>query len=271
VSQLTPPECRAFQALVPDLLAGELESEVAEAVEGHASTCPACGPILAAERQVRDLVRAHASREVAPASLRERVGGLLTARRGLRGRLASLLGTPGRAAAASAALATLLLAPSLYLLLAPRAEPIHVLTQASLAEHSRAALSRGWRAEWPDRGALLGYLRETLGLPLERLFVGDPDLELLEVYPSVVMGEKGVAILYRDRTGRTSTLLVLPGRGLEIPARNRMQIETFRPYLARADRHNLLIWKQGDLAYSLVSEQEEAALARVYLKIRKAP
>jgi len=253
---------------MPDLLAGELEPEVAGAVEGHAGACPACGPILAAERQVRDLVRAHASREVAPASLRERVGGLLTARRGL---LAGLLGTPGRAAAASAALATLLLAPSLYLLLAPRAEPIRVLTQASLAEHSRAALSRGWRAEWPDRGALLGYLRETLGLPLERLFVGDPDLELLEVYPSVVMGEKGVAILYRDRTGRTSTLLVLPGRGLEIPARNRIQIETFRPYLARADRYNLLIWKQGDLAYSLVSEQEEAALARVYLKIRKAP
>jgi hypothetical protein len=255
---------------VPDFLAGELEGEVAEAVEGHATSCPACGPLLAAHREVRDLVRAHASRAVAPAWLRERVERLL-ARPGFGRRLARLLATPGRAAVAAAALTALLLAPSLYFLLAPREEPIQVLTQASLAEHSRAALSRGWRAEWPDGGALLGYLRETLGLPLERLFVGDPDLELLEVYPSVVMGQKGVAILYRDRTGRTSTLLVLPGRGLEIPARNRMQIETFRPYLARADRHNLLIWKQGDLAYSLVSEQEEAALAGVYLKIRKAP
>ncbi len=267
----TRPECRAVQALVSDLLAGELEGEVVEAVEGHATSCPACGPLLAAHREVRDLVRAHASRAVAPTSLRERVERLLAHRPGLGGRLARLLATPGRAALAAALLTALLLAPSLYFLLAPRAEPIHVLTQASLAEHSRAALSRGWRAEWADRGALLAYLRETLGLPLERLFVGDPDLELLEVYPSVVMGEKGVAILYRDRTGRTSTLLVLPGRGLTIPARNRMQIETFRPYLARADRHNLLIWKQGDLAYSLVSEQEEAALAGVYLKIRKAP
>ncbi|MBI4413530.1 MAG: zf-HC2 domain-containing protein, partial [candidate division NC10 bacterium] len=64
------PECRAIQALVPDLLAGELEPDVAEAVEGHAGACPACGPVLAGERQVRDLVRAQASRPVVPAALR---------------------------------------------------------------------------------------------------------------------------------------------------------------------------------------------------------
>ena len=265
------PECRAIQALVPDLLAGELEPEVAGAVEGHAGACPACGPVLAAERQVRDLVRAQAARAVAPASLRERVADLLSPRRGLQRHLTSLVGTPGRAAAASAALVTLLLAPSLYLLLARRAEPIQMLAQASLTEHVRTALSHGWRADWADREALLPYLHETLGLPLERLFAGDPEVELLEVSPSVVMGEKGVAILYRDRTGGTSTLLVLPGRGLTIPARNRMPIETFQPYLARADEHNLLIWKQEGLTYSLVSAQDEATLARVFLKIRKAP
>ncbi len=265
------PECRAIQALVPELLAGELEPEVGEAVEGHAASCPACAPVLTAERQMRDLVRAQAARPVAPVSLRERVGGLIAPRRGLRGYLASLLGTPGGAAIASAVLVTLLLTPSLYLLLAGRAEPIQMLAQASLTEHARAALSHGWLVEWADQESLLRYLRETLGLPLERLFGGDPELELLDVYPSVVMGEKGVAILYRDRTGRTSTLLVLPGRGLAIPARDRMRIETFQPYLARADRHTLLIWKQEGLTYSLVSEQDEAALARVFLKIRKAP
>ncbi|MGH7361615.1 MAG: zf-HC2 domain-containing protein [Candidatus Methylomirabilales bacterium] len=271
MNEARPPVCRAIQALVPDLLAGELEPEVVEAVEGHAGACAVCGPMLAGERLVRDLVRARASRPVAPASLRERVSGLLSPRRGLQRHLTSLVGSPGRAAAASAALVALLLTPFLYFVLPRRDEPIQMLAQVSLTEHVRAGLIHGWRAERADRKNLLPYLRETLGLPLERLFDGDPELELMEIYPSVVMGEKGVAILYRDRTGRTSTLLVLPGRGLEIPARNRMQIETFRPYLARADRHNLLIWKQGDVAYSLVSEQEEAALARVYLKIRKAP
>lgn len=265
------PECRAIQALVPDLLAGELEPEVAGAVEGHAGACPACGPILAAERQVRDLVRAHASRPAAPASLRERVADLLSPRRGLQRHLTSLVGSPGRAAAASAALVTLLLAPSLYLLLARRAEPIQMLAQASLTEHVRTALSHGWRAEPADRENLLPYLHETLGLSFTRLFAGDAEVELLGVYPTVVMGEKGVAILYRDRTGRASTLIGLPGRGLTIPPGNRLEIETFRPYRARADQHNLLIWKEEEMAYSLVSEQEEAALARVFLKIRTAP
>lgn len=271
MSESRSPECRAIQALVPDLLAGELEPEVAEAVEGHAVACPTCGPILTAERQVRDLVRAHASRPVAPASLRERVSRLLAPRGGLRASLGNLFSTPGRAATVSAVLVALLLTPFLYFLLARRAEPIQMLAQASLTEHARVGLGHGWRAEETERGKLLRYLRETLDLPLERLFTGDAELELVEVYPAIVMGEKGVAILYRDRTGRTSTLLVLPGRGLAIPARDRMRIETFQPYLARADRHTLLIWKQEGLTYSLVSEQDEAALARVFLKIRKAP
>ncbi len=270
MSRPVAPECRAIQALVPELLAGELEPEVGEAVEGHAASCPACAPVLTAERQMRDLVRAQAARPVAPASLRERVGGLLAPRRGLRGYLASLLGTPGGAAIASAVLVTLLLTPSLYLLLAGRAEPIQMLAQASLTEHARAGLSHTWRTEWTEGGNLLLYLREILGLPFTRLFAGDAEVELLGVYPTVVMGEKGVAILYRDRTGRTSTLIGLPGRGLTIPARDRMQVETFRPYRARADRHTLLIWKEEAMAYSLVSEQDEAGLARVFLKIRKA-
>lgn len=266
-----PRECRAIQALVPDLLGGELDPDVAEAVEGHASACAICGPILTAERQVRDLVRAHASRPVAPALLRERVATLLGSRPGLRGRLAGLFSTPGRAAAAAAALVALVVTPSLYFLLAGRAEPIQMLTQASVTEHARVALSHGWRAERADHTTLLRYVRESLGLPLERLFAGDAELELLEAYPAVVMGEKGVAVLYRDRSGRTTTLLVLPGRGLTIPAGNRMRIETWQPYLARADQHSLLIWKQGGLTYSLISAQDEAPLAQVFLKIRKAP
>lgn len=266
-----PRECRAIQALLSDLLAGELQPDVAEAVEGHAGACGTCGPILTAERQIRDLVRAQASRPVAPAPLRERVAALLGFRPGLRERLAGFFSTPGRVAVAAATLTALVLTPSLYFLLAGRAEPIQILAQASLTEHARVALSHDWLAEGADHAALLRYVRESLGLPLERLFAGDAEVELLETYPAVVMGEKGVAVLYRDRTGRISTLLVLPGRGLTIPARNRMRIETFQPYLARADRHNLLIWKQEGLTYSLISAQDEASLAQVFLKIRKAP
>lgn len=266
-----PRECRAIQALLSDLLAGELEPGVAEAVEGHAGACGTCGPILTAEREVRDLVRAHASRPVAPAPFRERVERLLAPPRGLSGRLASLVATPGRAAALSAVVVVLLLTPALALLLARRADPIQMLTQASVTEHLRAALSRGWPPERAGSATLLRYLRESLGLRLERLFAGDAELELLDAYPVVVLGEQGVAVLYRDRTGQTSTLLILPGREVDIPARDRMQIETFRPYRTRADRHTLLIWKQQGLTYSLVSGQDDAALAQVYLKIRKTP
>lgn len=271
MSEAIAPECQAVRALVPDLLAGELEAEVAAAVEAHAGSCPACGEVLAGERRVRDLVRTRASRPAAPAALRERVAALLAPPRGWRGLLTGLVATPGRAAAVSAVLVALVLGAAVSFLLARRAEPIERLAEVSLTEHVRAGLSHTWRPGPAEREYLLRYLRESLDLPLDRLFAGDAELELLGIYPSVIMGEKGVAILYRDPTGRTSTLIALPGRGLTVPARDRMQIETFRPYLTRADRHTLLIWKEQRMTYSLVSEQDEAALARVYLKIRKSP
>lgn len=271
MSEAIAPECRAVRALVPDLLAGELEPEVAAAVEAHAGSCSACGGVLAGEREVREAVRARASRPAAPAALRERVAALLAPPRGWRGLLAGLFATPGRAAAVSAVLVALLLGASFAFLLARRAEPIERLAEVSLTEHVRAGLSHTWHPGPAEREVLLRYLRETLDLPLDRLFAGDAELEFLGIYPTVVMEEKGVAILYRDRSGRTSTLIALPGRGLTIPAGGRMQIETFRPFLARAQRHTLLIWKEQRMTYSLVSEQGEEDLARVYLKIRKSP
>lgn len=271
MSEAIAPECRAVRALVPDLLAGELEPDAAAAVEDHAGSCPGCGEVLAGEREVREAVRARATRFAAPAPLRERVAALLAPPRGPRGFLAGLFATPGRAAAVSAAAVALLLGASFSLLLSRRAEPIERLAEISLTEHVRAGLSQAWHPGPAGREVLLRYLREQLDLPLDRLFAGDAELEFLGIYPTVIMGEKGVAILYRDRSGRTSTLIAIPGRGLTIPAGGRMQIETFRPYLTRAERHTLLIWKEQKMTYSLVSEQGEEDLARVYLKIRKSP
>lgn len=43
--------CSQFEALLSDLLDGTLPQEAGQAFEGHAETCPACGPMLAEARQ----------------------------------------------------------------------------------------------------------------------------------------------------------------------------------------------------------------------------
>lgn len=44
-------QCSQFEALLSDVLDGTLPQEVRQAFEGHAQTCPACGPMLAEARQ----------------------------------------------------------------------------------------------------------------------------------------------------------------------------------------------------------------------------
>ena len=44
-------QCSQFEALLSDVLDGTLPQEARQAFEGHAETCPACGPMLAEARQ----------------------------------------------------------------------------------------------------------------------------------------------------------------------------------------------------------------------------
>jgi hypothetical protein len=64
-------------------------------------------------------------------------------------------------------------------------------------------------------------------------------------------------------------LFVLPEAGIDIPAKGRMPIEAFRPHHRVVSGRQLLFWKQGRLAYLLVSDLDPAGSASMFLKIRK--
>jgi hypothetical protein len=49
-----------------------------------------------------------------------------------------------------------------------------------------------------------------------------------------------------------------------------MPIETFKPYHRVVSGRQLLFWKQGSLACLLVSDLDQAGLASMFLKVRKA-
>jgi hypothetical protein len=61
----------------------------------------------------------------------------------------------------------------------------------------------------------------------------------------------------------------MPEGGIVIPDGGRMPIETFKPYHTEAKGHQLLLWKQRNLACLLVSDLDQAGIASMFLKVRK--
>jgi hypothetical protein len=83
-------------------------------------------------------------------------------------------------------------------------------------------------------------------------------------------GKRAATLVYRDTAGRYTTLYLMPGTGTVIPDGGRMQIESFKPYHRVASGHQVLLWKQKELACLIVSDVDESELAAMFLKIRKA-
>jgi len=105
---------------------------------------------------------------------------------------------------------------------------------------------------------------------LDPVFPGDAQQQLVAGMVSDLPGKRAATFVYRDGSGRYTTLFLLPEAGLDIPAEGRLPIETFTPYHRVVSGRQLLLWKQGRLAYLLVSDLDQAESVSMFLKVRKA-
>jgi hypothetical protein len=113
-------------------------------------------------------------------------------------------------------------------------------------------------------------LKGQLDYPFEPIFTGDSGEQLVAGKVSDLSGKRAATFVYRDGAGRYTTLFLMPEAGIVIPTEGRMPIETFKPYHRLVSGRQLLLWKQGNLACLLVSDLDQAGLAAMFLKIRKA-
>ncbi len=111
---------------------------------------------------------------------------------------------------------------------------------------------------------------ERLGLPVTSLFLGDSELVLMGARPLLARDRKGMVLLYADRHGWVSSLLLVSAPDIEIPKGSRLQFGTFRPYHTQADSLRVLVWKQEEMACFLVARAGDQQLADLFLKIRRA-
>lgn len=258
--------CREAREGLEEYRRGELPPDAAAPIEAHLARCERCRAVQASDDALAALIR-RLPREPAPPALRRRLARLAAGRRGPRGWLAR----PGVAALAAAAGVALALAPWVQLRRPPPPDPVETLLEGAVAEHTRILLQLQARpGEVTDPAAAFATVRSLTDVPLPWAFAGDPELTLVAARPTLVAKRKAAAVVLQDRARFTTTYFALPGRDLPMPQKGRVQIEQYRPYMQRIQGFHVIYWKQGDLAYVMVSNLDDPQSRQLFLKMRKA-
>ncbi|OGB94380.1 MAG: hypothetical protein A3G35_14655 [candidate division NC10 bacterium RIFCSPLOWO2_12_FULL_66_18] len=261
-------ECAEAREHLSDLNRGHLEAGTAEAVRAHVGQCASCAAALQREAEVRALIQARAPRYPAPPALRSRIQAAMAQDAfGGPGWRALLRSHPWTVGSLAGAIAVLLLVWGGTLWMAR--DPVSRLAAQAVAEHVEYAKEMMNRPI-PDPPALVKELRSQVDFSFEPIFRGDSQVQLVAGLVSDLLGKRAAAFVYRDGSGRYTTLFLMPEAGTTIPAENRMPIETFKPHHRVTSGRHLLLWKQRDLACLLISDLDEAEMAAMFLKIRKA-
>ena len=262
-------ECREARDHLAELTRAHLAPDLADAVRAHAAGCATCADALRAEAVLHTVIREQAPRYTAPPALRARVEvAFREAGRPVSfGWRAWLFLHPWTARGLAGVLAALIVIWVGATWLAR--DPVSRLVSRAVDEHREYAREAMHRPA-PNPVELLATLRPRAGFPLGSLFPGDTEALLISTTTVELRGKPAVALVYRNGPERYTTLLLMPGADVTIPAEDRLPIETFKPHHRVASGKQVLYWKQNDLACMMVSDLDESAMATMFLKIRKA-
>jgi anti-sigma factor (TIGR02949 family) len=283
-------DCSEAREHLCDLNRGRLEADAAEAVRAHLTQCADCAALLQVEVQVRALIRAQAPRYTAPPVLKARVRDLLAESAPPRESVthgaavgthdvgtrrtagpprwrAWLRGHSWTAGGLAGAVALLLVVWAGWLWLTR--DPVALLADGAVAEHVEYVKATMTRPA-ADPLAVMREVRDRVGFAFEPIFPGDSRVALVAGLVTDLSGRRAATFVYRDDSGRYTTLFLMPQAGIVIPDEGRMPIETFKPYHRVTSGRELLLWKQRNLACLLVSDLDQAGTAAMFLKIRQA-
>jgi anti-sigma factor RsiW len=248
---------------------GTLPPAEADVVRAHLGDCAACRAQEAADTV---LAAALAALPVTPASplLRRRI--LQETSRPPAG-LRRWLRHPAVAAVAAGLLVALALSPWVRFRPDPL-DPVETLLTAGVSEHRRILLQiqgAPGTGETPadfERAFARVYALTDVALP--RAFAGGADFRLVSARPTLLANRKAAAAVLASGPATVTTYFAVPGKDLPMPADRRVQIEQYRPYLREVNGFHCVYWKQGELAYLMVTDLDDSGTRQMFLRMRKA-
>ncbi|MBI4380566.1 MAG: zf-HC2 domain-containing protein [candidate division NC10 bacterium] len=250
-------ECRDAREYLSASIDGALTPEEQERVEGHLSACERCSDFLALELKTKRLLRQRLPPPPVPSGLRERIVQAVTGAEPVKAtrrwgfpmwllRPAPILAIAG---------AFVLLFALMIFYAGPRSTEASPFVKDSVDGHVKCLLGEYTmevKLASPDELArwFQERLRFTVRLPQ---FAHQGQTELWEGRVSLMGGVQSAQVFYRWR-GKTLSLFVLSAEKMPLmPGEERVwRRRTFHVNHHRG--YTSLMWRDGDLAYCLVSD-----------------
>ncbi len=265
--------CDEARERFEDLLHDRLSPEESQALRQHLSECPQCPEEVDIAGQITSLIRSRAAYHRAPDHLRQSILRELRRQAGVSGRLRralhTLWTTPAVLSPTTAILVLALALPLYHRWVVPTPDPASRIVGEASRDYIRLLLNYPPHGTSPtDPTQIEQWFQETLGFSPPIRFWGNQDFRLLRGYPTYIMGRRAACLIFK--TGDViSTFYIFPGPDVAIPPHSRRQIDGFAPYLTSTVEDKMLLWKQGDLAFLIVSRLTEPELEQLFLRIRK--
>ncbi|MGH7369879.1 MAG: zf-HC2 domain-containing protein [Candidatus Methylomirabilaceae bacterium] len=250
-------DCRELREQISALADGALTPEEQEKLDEHLSGCDACSRFLTLEQSTKRLLRQRLLQPQLPPGLRETIirgirGAERTAATRRRSALARFL-RPAPILAMAAALALFLGLSIFYG--PPRSTEASPFVRDSVDGHVKCLLGEyTMEVELANPDKLARWFQGRLQFPA-RLpqFARQDQTELWEGRVSLMGGVRSAQVFYRWK-GKTLSLFVLPAEKMPLmPGEDRVwNSRTF--HVNQHKGHTSLMWREGDLAYCLVSD-----------------
>jgi anti-sigma factor RsiW len=251
-------ECKEARSYLLDYGRDTLDAPLRGALEGHLAGCPECRHEEAADRELSILLEQRLPRLRAPASLHRALRARWDDR---RPRLASRFTRMTAAMSLGAAMA-------LVAVMAWRARaPDQPMLAEAVNDHLRVLYSqRPIEVESGGMHQVKPWFEGRLDFAPVTAFSGDDEFPLQGGLVSYFVDRKAATFVFKRRL-HVITLFVFPSEGLHWPVLGSRSIGTARGSLETLRGFQVLLWRQGDLGYALVSDINEGELVALGAKI----
>jgi anti-sigma factor (TIGR02949 family) len=264
--------CDEARERFEDLVHDRLSAADSQSLRQHLSECPRCLEELDAAGVIAALIRHRASYHRAPEHLRRailhEVRSQQTLVRRLRQALYTVWTTPAMLCATTAVLVLALVLPAYHQWMRPAPNPTTRIIGEAARDYDRLLLNyppHGTNPAEPTQ--IQQWFQETLNFSPAIHFWGNQEIRLLRGYPTYLMERRAACLIFKMGDA-ISTFYIFPGGDIPIPPHNRRQIDGFTPYQATARDQRMLLWRQGELAFLIVSRLTNPELDQLFLRIR---
>lgn len=254
-------DCEATREQLLDSVKGRLIGPRQARIDEHLERCAECSRIFERERALERAL-ALLPTHTLPESLRARLTAQATAKaipaKKAKPRLATVF-----------AIAVPLLAAALFALFVGRSyyAPNPALINEAVNDHLRVVY-----AEHPieiESGGIhqvKPWFTGRLDFAPPVSFSGDEEFPMVGGAVGLFVDRKAATFIFKHRL-HTITLFVFRNEGLPFPAHTDTQVASLPASRITSRGFNLLLWREGDLGYALVSDVNATALARLATKI----